>query len=168
MSIRILEGLMLKLQYFGPLMQRSNSLGKTLMLGKIEGRRRGWQRMTYLDSIIDLMDMSLSKFQEMVKDREAWCAAVHEVTKSQTWLNDWTTKWLFLRYRGRYEKSNDLIGNYYFLSSLFGKYYFLSKTIFIVWSIVESKLLILVIHYQNMYLIRFTSKIYGFIKKKMY
>ena len=159
---------MLKLQYFGPLMQRSNSLGKTLMLGKIEGRRRGWQRMIYLDSIIDLMDMSLSKFQEIVKDREAWCAAVHEVTKSQTWLNDWTTKWLFLRYRGRYEKLNDLIGNYYFLSSLFGKYYFLSKTIFIVWSIVESKLLILVIHYQNMYLIRFTSKIYGFIKKKVY
>jgi len=138
------------------------------MLGKIEGRRRGWQRMKYLHGIIDLMDMSLSKFQEIVKDREAWCAAVHGVTKSQRWLNDWTTKWLFWRYWGRCEKSNDFIGNYYFLSSLFDKYYFLSKTIFIVWSIVESKLLIPVLHYQNMYLIRFTSRIYGLIKKKMY
>ena len=138
------------------------------MLGKIEGRRRGWQRMKYLDGIIDLVNMSLSKFQEIVRDREAWCAPVHGVTKSQTWLNDWTTKWLFWRYWGRYEKSNDLFGNYYFLSSLFGKYYFLSKTIFIVWSIVESKLLTPVLHYQNMYLIRFTWKIYGLIKKKVY
>ena len=78
--------LKLKLQYFGHLMQRADSLEKTLMLGKIEGRRRGQQRMRWLNGIIDSMDMNLSKFQEMVKDREAWQAAVHEAARSQTRL----------------------------------------------------------------------------------
>ena len=90
-----LEGLMLKLKlwYLGYLTRRADSLEKTLMLGKTEGRRKkGQQRMKWLDSITDSIDMNLIKFGELVKDREAWNAAVHGVTKSQTWLSNWTTR----------------------------------------------------------------------------
>ena len=83
--------LKLKLQYFGHLMRRVDSLEKTLMLGGIRGRRRrGWQRMRWLDDVINLIDVSLSELRVLVMDREAWCAVIHAVPKSQTWLSDWT------------------------------------------------------------------------------
>ena len=114
--------LMLKLQYFGYMMQRANSLEKTLMLGKIEGRRRsGWQKMRWFDGITNSMNMNLSKLQGIVRYREAWHATVHRVMKSWTWLSEWTTTTIYKQITNKdllYSTGTVMGGECQYISSL--------------------------------------------------